>query len=76
MRIPDADPEGRNHADSCGCGSATLPVSNVHKIEIHLLVWQQTYGTVIDTEPNGIESVQYGTSAAEISSKKNNFVFP
>ncbi len=25
MRIPDADPGDQNHADSCGCGSATLP---------------------------------------------------
>jgi hypothetical protein len=24
MRIPDADPGDQNHADSCGCGSATL----------------------------------------------------
>ncbi len=24
MRIPDADPEDQNHADPCGCGSATL----------------------------------------------------
>jgi hypothetical protein len=24
MQIPDADPGDQNHADSCGCGSATL----------------------------------------------------
>ncbi len=24
MRIPDADPGDQNHANSCGCGSATL----------------------------------------------------
>jgi hypothetical protein len=28
MRIPDADPGDQNHADSCGCGSATLVFLN------------------------------------------------
>jgi hypothetical protein len=29
MRIPDADPGDQNHADSCGCGSATLRVNSI-----------------------------------------------
>jgi hypothetical protein len=28
MQIPDADPGGQNHADSCGCGSATMLLSS------------------------------------------------
>ncbi len=39
MRIPDADPGDQNHADSCGCGSATLIVSELlpshSTIQIH-----------------------------------------
>jgi hypothetical protein len=35
MRIPDADPGDQNHADPCGCGSATLVKTFIFSQNLH-----------------------------------------
>jgi hypothetical protein len=43
MRIPDADPEDQNHADPCGCGSATLQETVLQIFSPSLFLCQSTY---------------------------------
>jgi hypothetical protein len=58
MRIPDADPEDQNHADpcGCGCGSATLQVTQSEWNPLRLPYVVIVIYRVAEPDPAGAET--------------------